>query len=430
MRAFRTLAVGITTAQSFLVLAVSLFPAGVAVVSAQEEGGLDPVSAAFEKCAAAPLETQKGVVAEIARRIEESGHEGIRRVLELRDEARRELKKGEAQRIGYHEPEMFAPGQNVVRRYVDETSNDLKLNLATYRTWESEYPFAARIRYDYGTNLAYDALAAGSAPLVPTPASPGAGPGRGSGSGSGHKNKAAAETDGSPGDPDPAGDETDLAAIDRLWNYLYGYPPDGDVLVAWLEQQLDHDSRFDPYALHFAHPYCDLDGRCYRGITLYDAFASREKIDMPDIDVIPFARAILKDHSFRSPIPPGKRRDELYASIKRGFLPYFQHRTFVEAAATLYLDPEAPLRPEHEPLRQRLLYLFSIKKGEVKEIRDFVRAAKDRAGFIEKIDALQLADPMMEKHRKAYAEQRNAVRWAVAEIAYAVLREHGFLEDR
>ena len=370
---------GATTLASPPPLAVAQDQPGQDQPGRGDAGDVHPVTLAFERFSAAPAETQAAVVADIERRIADSDDEGVRELLGQVEKARKRLKTHPATAAEFFDPGVYAAGQNVERRLITNYDGS-RPELEIYRTWESEYPFASRLRFDFGTDVALTTSEV-------------------------------------------------LAPVDALWNFLYGYPPDADYLLVWLLRTFDHDKDFDERARHFDNLYCDLRGNAYDGVTLYDAFASGQKIDMPDVDVIAYARHVLGDRSFRSPIPAGSKRSKLYKAIQEGFLEYFRHRTLVEATAMLYLDPEAPLREQHEPLRERILYLFSRRDGDPSKVRIFLRGADDRAGMIEKVDAMIGRDRSAARHRTEYAQHRNATRWAIAETAYAVLREYGYLRD-
>jgi hypothetical protein len=349
----------------------------VAVLVPQEEETVDPVLAAFKAFEAAAEEVQLEVLKEIRTRVEQGGQASMKPYFAIREKARSELEIVPRPEPAYNDPRIYAPGM-YKRRFAD--AGESSLVTSTYRPWESAPVFSMRIEYDFGKNAGLDA---GKDPAPP----------------------------------------------DALWDLLFGYPPDADLVVAWLCKKWDFDETMDVRASHFSQVYCNLNDTCYPEITLYDAFASQEGMDMPDVDVIAYARNVLGDDSYKSPIPANRRRQRLYEKIKQGFLEYFQHRTWIDAAANVYINPEAELRPEHEPLRDRLLYAFAIDNGDVDKIRKRFKAAGSRNGFIRAIDDLIIDDEKEVEKRDAFNAKQNAARWTVAEAAYAVLREYGFLKN-
>jgi hypothetical protein len=222
--------------------------------------------------------------------------------------------------------------------------------------------------------------------------------------------------------------ERPLTAEDRLYNVLYGYPPDVDRVVAWFEAKLDFDDHLDVFAEHFAHSYADLEGNCLESVSLYDAFASGEGIDMPDADVVPFARRVLGMANLRS-VPPGADGAVIYARVHDTFLEYYRYRTFVEYLANLFFNPEAPLSYEHETLRERILYSFHLDEQDpVKILRRWVRLGS-RGAFVAEIDRLTEDDPSWRWYGRDVAARINATRWAIVGEACVVLQEHGLLRE-
>jgi len=341
----------------------------------------DPIEAAFETFSKAPIETKNAVLAEIYTRIGQSDDASLVKQRSMVSSAKKELTIKQKPKRKYYEPKKYAPLFPRCFASKKNAGSEIQMKVAIFRPWESEPPFMARIIYDFGTNIAYDS---GSNPI-----------------------------------PE-----------DALWDLLHGYCPGDDIIVAWLMKKLDFNSDLDKQAIHFSHVYCDLEGKAFKEITLYDAFASGEKLDMPDGDVIPFARHILKDNTFVSPIPPTQKRTLLYEQIKDHFLIYFRHRTWIEAAANIYVNPDAEVRPQHNPLRKRLLYAFALDDGDIDKICARFIKAKDRKKFIRQTDKLAIDDPLEEKKTNRFIIEQNKSRWAIALISYAVLRDYNFLQDQ
>lgn len=319
---------------------------------------------------------RESVAAEIASRIEATDDPGLKELLALRDRARKELAPRPARPRPFHDPATY--GVRVRRAPVDPASADAAESRGSFKPWESAPPYHARVTW----SLARDA----------------------------------AEDSGAPVEP-----------LQQLENFLNGYPPDCDLLVAWVAKKFDFDPGLNAKLHHFDHVYCDLQGHAYPEITIYDAFASRTGMDMPDVDVIAYARLILGDRSYVSPIPPDARRQKLYDAIGDGFLECFRYRVWIEAAANLFVRPAAPLRDTHEGLRGRLLPLFAMEDGDVDRIAARLASFGTRAAFLEAIDEALARDPVVAAGGRRFERARAAQHWAVARAAYAVLRERGFL---
>jgi hypothetical protein len=358
--------------------------AAALVALAPEEipgGGAEESAGALERFRAAAEDTRWAVVHDITRRVEASGEPGLRELLRLRDHALAELPFAPYRPPRFHDPAEFAAEESakgrVHREFLDPDSEEARRQRDQYRPGDNIPPLYFEVRYEFGPHSA-----------VELPVS--------------------------------------LEPERILLNYLSGEIPRADVLLAWLEWKFDHDRRYSEVAEHFAHAYCDLAGRCNEDVTLYDAIASEEHMDMPDVDVIAFARRIEDDDSYRSPIPAGSRRERLYQRVEDAFLPYFRYRSFVEEAAYLYLNPEAWLRPEHEGLRQNVLFLVAHLEGDVDRLRAEFADAGDRAGFMDR--SLELVKENSRSWRQKIerlTRERTETRWAVAAEAYAVLEEYG-----
>ncbi len=336
----------------------------------------DELEAGWTAFLEAPAETQRAVVKEIAARVETTDDADLKRLLALRDRAARELALKPARPRPFHDPATY--GVRVRREAVDPASADAAEKRELFKPWENAPPLAARVTFDLARDEAIDSG---------TPLSPAA----------------------------------------QLENVLNGYAPGADLLVAWLEKRFDFDAKLNPRLVHFDHLYCDLNGRSYPEVTIYDAFASGSSMDMPDVDVIAYARVVLKDDSFVSPIPPDARRQKLYEQVGDGFLACFRYRVWIEAAANLFVRPEAPLRGTHEGLRSRMLELFALEEGDVDRVARRLETLGDRGGFLAEMDERLEKEPALARKSRRFCEERAAEQWAVARAAYGVLRERGLL---
>ncbi|MBK9383583.1 MAG: hypothetical protein IPN34_01995 [Planctomycetes bacterium] len=348
-----------------------------------QEPAEDPVTAAWRSFSALDEAPRRAVLEGIDARLRADVDPELQRLLALVERARAELAIEPAPEPAFHDPATYAPGpfrRGEIERAFAPAESDAnpyyEQRFAVAATWP---PFPLAVGYDFGRNCGIRWRAA-------------------------------------------------LPDADQLWLLLWGHHPQSDLLHAYLCAQLDFAAEHDAAAEHFRRAYCDLSGTAYRGVQLYHAFASTQPIDMPDVDVIAFARAVAKDRSFSSPIPANVKREKLYEAIRTRFLAYYQHRTWVEAAATIYLDPEARLREEHEGLRERLLFAFAEHGSDPAKLRASFARAKTRDAWIELIDRA-LEAPGARAGSAAQRQARIARRARVGEHARAVLREHGLLRE-
>lgn len=336
----------------------------------------DELAAACTGFAAADPEVKRAAAAEIAKRVEATSEPELRKLLAWRDRAVKELKILPAPAAEFFDPKVYARGL-VQRTAVGSDEPDAAEKRDSYRPWLNQTFYAGTVRYDFGRNAALDY--------------------------------------GGTLDPDGA-----------LHDDLFGYPPGADRLVAWITARFDFDESVDPLALHFDHVYCDLNGHAYPEVTLYDAWGSGNSFDMPDVDVIAFARNVLKDDSWVSPIDQ-RTAAPLYDKVREGFLKLFRYRIWIEAAANVFVDPEVPIRGTHEGLRDRLHYLFALDGGDLDKAVARIRGFPTRGDFLSAMDTAFAADPEGNRKIEAFLASRAKARWAVARTTYAVLRERGLL---
>ncbi|MSR46163.1 MAG: hypothetical protein EXS13_03710 [Planctomycetes bacterium] len=306
-------------------------------------------------------------------------------LLRLRKRAQKELKLTPRPPTPFHAPSEFtaqeATRNRLVRTPADPEGADYADKRGRFMPWLNQPPLGCAVRWNFGTNRA--------------------------------------ESNAEPQSP-PS----------RLWNVLNGYAPDSDTMVAWLLSEWDFEKTQDAPAAYFGHAYCDLSGRAYLDITLYDAWSSGAGMDMPDVDTIAFARKLLRDTSYVAPLPADAHRQKLYDAISASFLDYFKYRIWIESAAWIFVNPEADvLREAHEPMRRRLLYLFGQEDGDVDRIGERLKKMGTRDRFIEEIDAAIQTDDSTDKTIGRFTKERAEERWAVARAAHTALRARQLLTD-
>jgi hypothetical protein len=306
-------------------------------------------------------------------------------LLELRHVALEGQKPVRRDATPFHSPQTFTAAEatrtRLVRQPADPESPDYADKRGRFLPWFNDPPFAASVEWDFGANR----------PIATAPP---------------------------------------ITPYWRLWNALNGYVPDSDRVVAFVLSKFDFEKKHDALATYFGHAYCDLNGRIYPEITLYDAWASGGGMDMPDVDTIAFARSVLKDSSYVAPLPPDARRQKLYTAISDNFLACFQYRVWIEGAAWLWLNPEADIfREGHEPLRRRLLHLFGQEDGDLGRVARRLEEIGTRDRFIETIDAAVAADPSPDRTIARFTKGRVEERWKIARAAHSALREHHLLGD-
>ncbi len=173
--------------------------------------------------------------------------------------------------------------------------------------------------------------------------------------------------------------------IENLWR---GYPPGTDWAVARILARLDTDKKQRKVGAYLDHLYADLGANTYEGVTLYEAWYSAQNIAVPDVDAIGFAVKVLRDRSFKSPIPGGRRRERLYGKIRDHALAFRVHRTLIEAAAAAFVAADPVMEPEYHKLLPRFHYLFAAHDDDIEAVAKqvtAVRGSKQRDRFVARI---------------------------------------------
>lgn len=159
---------------------------------------------------------------------------------------------------------------------------------------------------------------------------------------------------------------------DRLRQYLLGYPPHSDLAREILLRILDTRSTWDKCADYFDHTYTDRDGNVYQGITLFDVWNSGRQLECPDVDVIPYAWEILGDKSWKSPIPAGRRRTQLYHSISVSFRDFRRYRLMLEGVAAHFFASNPPVSSFVEPVNEQIHFLIARSDSDPLQVARFV----------------------------------------------------------
>lgn len=214
--------------------------------------------------------------------------------------------------------------------------------------------------------------------------------------------------------------------LQKLELYLKGYPPNADKAREILLSVLDDEEQLDEQGKYFDHAYSDRDGNVYPGITIYDVWNSGKEIEMPDIDAIPFARAILKDNSYKSPIPDGPGRTRLYQKIGEHFQSYRRYRELREAVAGYFLAFSPPASPFVEPMRDRFHFLIVNCGGDPFMVRQFLKSHGKREELIGAIDELiqemgMKSGPMIQQRKNSLENDHRAIRETVIKLLQAKL---------
>lgn len=129
-------------------------------------------------------------------------------------------------------------------------------------------------------------------------------------------------------------------------NALAGAPPGWDYVEALVERTLDDGSQ-QKLLEAFGHAYTDRDGNVYPGITLYEAWASRSAIEMPDVDNLGIVHVLVGDWDTWKPPVSDDLQPSLYAKVGELFRTAQNHRGLRHALARCYLFGSTELRDSY-----------------------------------------------------------------------------------
>jgi hypothetical protein len=132
-----------------------------------------------------------------------------------------------------------------------------------------------------------------------------------------------------------------------LRNALLGLPPGWDYAEALVEGMLDDGALQKSFAA-FQRVYTDRYGNAYPGITLYDAWASRSDIEMPDVDALGLIHAILDDWTTWKAVVANSEQAPLYARLGELFFAVHRQRGLRGALARAFLCGSTELRDGYQ----------------------------------------------------------------------------------
>lgn len=197
---------------------------------------------------------------------------------------------------------------------------------------------------------------------------------------------------------------TDLTEQQRFANLARGYAPGTDHAVAQVLAALDTDPTQRRLGDYFEHLYADRDGGVFAGITIYDAWRSGIRIEMPDTDAIAFARLVLDTRAVVDPIPADRRRERLYARIADAYVVHHEHRTLRQALAAAFVAADPVLDPNWQTLVERAHWLWQTVGRDPAAMAARLSRSADRGAVIKEVDAALAKDnEPMATHRRSLA---------------------------
>lgn len=179
----------------------------------------------------------------------------------------------------------------------------------------------------------------------------------------------------------------------RFANLAAGLPPGADHAVARILAILDTDPEQRALAEFFEHLYADRDGHVFAGVSLYDAWSSGRKLEMPDADAVAFARKVLHTASLVAPLPEDRRRERIYRKVADAFASHREYRTLRSCLAATFVAAEPTVDPAYAPLLRRCHWLWAAVDHDPQRLAERLATHPDRASVLDEVDAALRADP-------------------------------------
>ncbi len=183
-------------------------------------------------------------------------------------------------------------------------------------------------------------------------------------------------------------------------NLVRGYPPGADEAIAGVLAVLDTTPAQRPLAAYFDHLYADRAGHVFAGVTLFDAWSSGSQIEMPDTDVIAFAREVRRDRSYRSPIPADKRRERLYEGIRSAFAEHREYRSLRIALAATFVAADPAIDATWRNLIPRCHWIWAQCGDDPDAVAKYLAKAGDREHLLLEVDAAMTKDSRAAERRR------------------------------
>lgn len=177
---------------------------------------------------------------------------------------------------------------------------------------------------------------------------------------------------------------------------LAGRAPEQDLAVALILQFLDKE-QLQTIHRAFSHTYATREGRAFAGISLYDAWNSGVKIEMPDVECLGVIHMVDSDwKSFVAPVP-GPLQSPLYDRIGELFHEIRRERGLAEALALSFFQVDPPLNATYVDAKERLQLFWSKHDSALDECQAALPASSQWDSWWETMAQLQTDDALGEK---------------------------------
>ena len=205
---------------------------------------------------------------------------------------------------------------------------------------------------------------------------------------------------------------------------IAGFSPYSDLVEALVEMQLDAGDMREVAAV-FGHAYSDRNGNAYRSVTLYDAWASGQNLEMPDVECLGIIHTLDDDwKTWKSPIPDSQHK-RLYRHIGEIFAPLRRYRALRTSLARVFVQGSPKLPSGYEASLQRLHGLWELHVSEPPRLLEFLPEDKGWERWWKKV--VKKVDKSKDIRERAAARQlalEESRAWT-RRTFHGILKEYG-----
>ncbi len=212
-------------------------------------------------------------------------------------------------------------------------------------------------------------------------------------------------------------------------NALAGFAPDHDLALALVERALDDGSQRAALDA-FGHAYTDRSGNVYPGLTLYDAWASGEEIEMPDVDILGVVHTLLGIRDRWIAPVPDREHNELYATVGTLFRSAQRHRGLRSAIAATFLESSPKLPGSYPTSIERFHGLWESCASTPAEVAKLLPEPERWSEFLVECSTRMSGDPKLLAAAQSRQATLAADALAVRALLVRLLEQRGAFERK
>lgn len=212
-------------------------------------------------------------------------------------------------------------------------------------------------------------------------------------------------------------------------NALAGFAPGHDLALALVERALDDGSQRAALDA-FGHAYTDRSGNVYPGVTLYDAWASGEEIEMPDVDILGVVHTLLGIHDRWIAPVPDREHNELYATVGKLFRSAQRHKGLRSAIAATFLEGSPKLPGSYPTSIERFHGLWESCASTPAQVAKLLPDPEHWSEFLVECSTRMSGDPKLLAAAQSRQATLAADALAVRALLLRLLEQRGAFERK